>query len=366
MQRVTEPLGARASDAAAVEALAQEIAASPYVGLDTEFMRERTYRAQLCLLQIATPARVACIDPLGPVALDVLSAPLASGVVKIMHAARQDLEVLWPLFGTLPRVFDTQVAAGLTGLPAQIGYAELVRQLLDVTLPKGQTRTDWSRRPLSREQIEYALDDVVHLAPLRDTLQERVDRLGRTAWLEEELANLGRPEDLFVAPEKAWQRLKGIGELDDWRQQLARELAAWRERRASDRNRPRSWIIPDNVLRGIVLRVPRTTAELAAIDEMQQGFVENSGAELLALIERLGPPEKLATLASRSRPDPEFVALVKKLGDLTRAVATELQLAPELLATRRDLEAIARGEEDAAPLAGWRADVLGARLKAAV
>ncbi|MET0290936.1 MAG: ribonuclease D [Steroidobacteraceae bacterium] len=367
MQRVTEPLGARSGDVAAVEALAREIAASPHVALDTEFMRERTYRAQLCLLQIATPQRAACIDPLGPVALDVLTAPLASDrVVKIMHAARQDLEVLWPLFGTLPRVFDTQIAAGLAGFPAQIGYAELVRQLLDVTLPKGQTRTDWSRRPLSREQIEYALDDVVHLAPLMDTLQDRVDRLGRTAWLAEELAQLGRPEDLFVAPEKAWERLKGLTDLDEWRQGLAREVAAWRERRASDRNRPRSWILADNVLRGIVLRVPRSESELLALDEMPQGFVENSGAEMLSLVESLSPPTQLAPIGSRGRPDPTFVALVKKLGEVVRQAAAELQLAPELLATRRDLEAVARGEADAAPLAGWRAEVLGARLKAAL
>lgn len=367
MQRVTLPLGADARDAEAMAALGAELAACPHIGLDTEFMRERTYRAQLCLLQIATPRRCLCVDPLGPVPL----APLAPGlgdarVVKIMHAARQDLEVLWPLFGTLPGLFDTQVAAALAGWPAQVGYADLVQQVLDIKLPKGQTRTDWSRRPLSAEQIEYALDDVAHLADLKDALERKLAQLGREAWLAEELSALGRPEDLFVAPENAWERIKGLGELDAWRRQLARELAAWRERRAADRNRPRSWILPDNVLRAIILRVPRTPAELAALEDMAPGFVEHSGEEVLALIDSQHPPAKLAPPAPRSRPDPALTAAVKRLGDITRQIATQLRISPEMLATRRDLEALAQGDAAAAPLRGWRFTVVGERLRAAL
>jgi ribonuclease D len=308
-----------------------------------------------------------CVDPLAELSLAPLAAGLGdAGVVKIMHAARQDLEVLYPLFGALPRIFDTQLAAALAGWPSQVGYAELVRQVLGVTLQKGQTRTDWSRRPLSRDQIEYALDDVVHLAALRDTLQERLEKLGRLAWLEEELATLGRPEDLFVAPERAWERLKGLSDLDPWRRELAKQLAAWRERRAADRNRPRSWILPDTALRGMILRVPRSTGELAALEDMAPGFVEHSGEEMLTLIETLQPPAQLPPPASRPRPDAAMTALVKRLGDLTRQIATQLEISPELLATRRDLEALAQGQEDAAPLLGWRAAVVGEKLKAAL
>lgn len=366
MLRVTRPIGASDGDRAALEDLAAELAEAPAFGLDTEFLRERTYRAQLCLLQLASPARAVCVDPLGPVSLEPLRPAFAGPSLKIMHAARQDLEVLWPVFGAPPRIFDTQVAAALCGSPAQVGYGELVRRLLGVELEKAHTRTDWSRRPLSAAQVEYALDDVAWLAPLHEALAERLDRLGRTAWMEEEMRGLGDPADLFVAPENAWQRLKGVTELDPFRQSLIRALAAWRERRAADRDRPRSWILPDNVLRAIALRVPRDTAQLAALPDMAPGFVENSGAEILALIEELSPPARLPDLPPRPRPDPALVARVKRLADVARAVATELGIVPELLATRRDLEALARGADDVPPLQGWRGECLGARLRAVV
>ena len=365
MLRLNEPLGSRPDDGAALESLAAEIAASPVIGLDTEFMRERTYRAQLCLVQVATPGHCACVDPLGSVPLESFGASLAApGVEKVMHAARQDLEVLWPLCGLLGKVFDTQVAAALAGWPAQIGYAELVRQLLGVTLSKAHTRTDWARRPLSGAQIEYALDDVAHLGALRDALLERLSALGRVNWLEQELVDLGREEHLFVDPERAWERLKGLADLDPWRRSLARLLAAWRERRASERNRPRSWILPDTAVRGIVLRVPRTAVELGALEDVTPGFIENSGADVLALIDVLAPPSPLPPLPGRPRPDPELAAVVKRLGEAVRTAANELHLSPELLATRRDLEAIARGRDDVPPLSGWRGELLGDRLRA--
>src|SRR5262249_1938088 len=142
-------------------------------------------------------------------------------------------------------VFDTQIAAALTGLPAQVGYAELVRRLLGRELPKTHTRTDWSRRPLSPEQIEYALDDVRYLLPLKLLLEERLEKLGRAAWLAEELTALDDERSFSTEPEQAWQRIKGLRGLDDERLRLAQQLAAWRERRAIERNRPRGWILDD-------------------------------------------------------------------------------------------------------------------------
>ena len=164
---------------AALEEFAAHLRTQPRVGLDTEFLRERTYRAQLCLVQLASPSAAACIDPLAlrqlaPLA-DVLGSPT---VLKVMHASRQDLEVLLPIAGVTQPVFDTQIAAGLMGLPAQIGYAEAVRRLLGHELAKSHTRTDWSRRPLSAEQITYALDDVNYLLPLAERLQEELGRAG--------------------------------------------------------------------------------------------------------------------------------------------------------------------------------------------
>lgn len=337
------------------------------VALDTEFLRERTYRAELCLVQVALGGHAACIDPLAIGDLQPL-APLLTGAdcIKVMHAARQDLEVLLPAVGHVIPVFDTQIAAGLAGYAPQIGYAELVKRLLEVELPKAHTRTDWSRRPLSDAQIEYALDDVRHLRPLRELLGEALERQGRTAWLAEELSELAHPEWLAVDPEMAWKRVKGLGGLDAGREQLARVLAAWRERRAIDRNRPRGWILDDAVLREIVVRVPRDPAALAAIPEMPEAVVRNSGTELLALVERTGLPHPPPPLPRRERPDPAMVALVKRLATVTADAARELGMSAEVLATRRELEQVAAGKADAAPLVGWRREVIGQRLTASL
>lgn len=352
---------------AALADLCAALAEQPALALDTEFMRERTYRAELCLVQIGWPSGAVCVDPIALESVAPLAAPLgAAGSVKVLHAARQDLEVLLPAVGAIGSVFDTQVAAALTGLPAQIGYGELTRRLLEVELAKAHTRADWSKRPLSDEQIEYALDDVRYLLPLRDRLLETLDRLGRLAWLDEELAPLSRPLQAAVDPERAWQRLKGLQGLDDARLTLARSLAAWRERRAIDRNRPRGWILDDLVLREIIYRVPRDRAALAAIPEMQEGVVRHSGDELLTMIHAAQVPDPPPPLPRREKPDPEFNALVKKLSTLTQSVATELELAPEVLATRRDFEQLARGEKPESLTRGWRAEVIGTRLLAAL
>ena len=335
------------------------------LGLDTEFLRERTYRAELCLLQLTSQDGPVCVDPLALGELDLLRTVLgAGGPVKVLHAARQDLEVLAPLVGAVTPLFDTQVAAALAGHPAQVGYAELVRRLLDRELPKGQTRTDWSRRPLSPEQVEYALDDVRYLLPLRDKLLEELARLGRLPWLEQELQGLQDPQLLAVDPAKAWQRFKGVEDWDEGRIALLRELAAWRERRAIAKNRPRGWILDDAVLRDIVQRVPRDREQLARIEAMPEGVVKHSGDELLAMVVSAQIPEPPPPLPRRERPDPQLVARTKRLSQKVQSVAQELSMAPEVLATRRDLEAIARGIDAAAVLQGWRAELLAATLQA--
>jgi ribonuclease D len=354
------------SSAVELAALAARLAAQPRIGLDTEFLRERTYRAQLCLLQLSSSAEAVCVDPL---ALDL--APLttllrAPATVKVMHASRQDLEVLLPVTGVVQPVFDTQIAAALTGLPAQIGYAELVRRLLGRDLAKSHTRTDWSRRPLSAEQLEYALDDVRYLLPLAHELEQQLAQLGRLGWLNEELAALADARTLSIAPENAWLRLKGLRELDPARARLARTLAAWRERTAIEHDRPRGWILDDALLREIVHQVPRSLAALAQIEAMPPAVVKRRGEQLLVLVREAQIPDPPPPPPGRTRPDPLKAALVKKLATVIQAAATELNLAPEVLATRRDLEALAEGQRDAAVLRGWRGATLGARLLAAL
>ncbi len=339
----------------------------PRVGLDTEFLRERTYRAQLCLVQLSSPGDAACVDPLALTDLTALAGVLgSSAVVKVMHASRQDLEVLMPLTGLVRPVFDTQIAAALTGLPAQIGYAEAVRRLLGRQLAKSHTRTDWSRRPLSAEQLDYALDDVRYLLPLAERLHGELERLGRLEWLAEELAALEDTSALSTAPENAWQRLKGLRELDPTRGRVARALAAWRERCAMDHNRPRGWILDDAVLREIILRLPRTPEALSQIPAIPPGVVKRRGEELLALLRGAEIPDPPPPPPGRPRPDPAKAALVKKLAAIVQARSRELNLVPEVLATRRDLEQLADGARDVALLRGWRRATFGERLLGAL
>jgi ribonuclease D len=353
--------------AEALTAYAASVAPVPALALDTEFMREKTYRADLCLLQLADEGSAVCIDPIAVPDLTALAPVLGSpDCVKVMHAARQDLEVLLPAVGLVRPVFDTQVAAALAGFPAQIGYAELARSILGVELDKAHTRTDWSRRPLSAEQQEYALDDVRHLLALRASLLETLRDRGRLAWLEEELAALANADALRVAPEDAWKKVKGLPSLDPARQQLAQNLAAWRERRADERNRPRGWILDDISLREIVVRLPRSREALAALPEMQESVVRKCGDELLGLVQEAGIAEPPPPLPRRERPDPAVLATVKRLAEIAAAAATELGIGQEVLATRRELEKLAGGRQDVSLLRGWRKSVIGEKLLAAL
>jgi ribonuclease D len=337
------------------------------IGLDTEFLRERTYRAELCLVQVSSDSDATCVDPIALADLTPIAHALtAPGIVKVMHASRQDIEVLFPVAGLVRPVFDTQIAAALTGLPAQVGYAELVRRLIGHELAKTHTRTDWSRRPLSPEQIEYALDDVRYLLPLKSLLEEQLKKLGRLTWLAEELAALDDTRSFTTEPEQAWLRVKGLRGLDEARIRLARELAAWRERRAIERNRPRGWILDDTALREIVLQVPRSTEALAAMAELPAGVVKHCSEDLLACVRAAEIADPAPAIQGRQRPDPLKTALVKKLGVLNQSIAADLNLSPEILATRRDLEQLADGRQDVAVLRGWRRGVIGEQMLAAL
>jgi ribonuclease D len=362
-----QPLQHSVTTATGLGELSARLQQQARVGLDTEFLRERTYRAQLCLVQLSSPAEAACVDPLALRDLSPLVTLLtATDVVKVMHASRQDLEVLFPVAGLTAPVFDTQIAAALAGFPAQVGYAELVRRVLGRELDKSHTRTDWSRRPLSPEQVQYALDDVRYLLPLAEELQGRLGRLGRLEWLSEELAAVGDAGGFIVDPEQAWRRLKGLRGLDPGRERLARELAAWRERRAMEHDRPRGWILDDAALREMVMRVPRTEQQLAQIRELPAGLVKRRAQELLACVTAAAVPDPAPAIADRPRSDPARAALLRQLTTIAQAVAADLGLAPEVLATRRDLEQLAAGATDAVVLHGWRRAMVGERLLAAL
>ncbi|MFI4895297.1 MAG: ribonuclease D [Steroidobacterales bacterium] len=355
------------SDSARLAQLCEQLKAAAVIGVDTEFLRERTYFAQLCLVQVSVGDHAFCLDTLALRNLEALGAPLAArSPQKVLHAARQDLEVLWPASGAVRGLFDTQVAAALIGLPAQVGYGELVQRLLSTSLHKTQTRTDWSRRPLTAAQVAYALDDVRYLLPLRDCLRERLERLGRWSWFEQEMTELDAIGSFEVDPQQAWRRIKGFNELDPARQRLAAALAAWREQRAIAADRPRNWILPDAALRDMVLRAPRTLAELETLSELPEGIRSHSGVQMLAVIAASELPAHLPPLPQRRRPDPAVSDAVRKLSQLARQIGRELGMAPEVLATRREMERLVSGARDGAVLNGWRRAVIGERLLAAL
>jgi ribonuclease D len=355
------------SDTTGLAQVCEQLKAANAIGLDTEFMRERTYFAQLCLLQLSVDDDAFCIDTLALRDLSALRASMgAAQVPKVLHAARQDLEVLSPATGPVIGLFDTQVAAALIGLPAQVGYAELVQRLLSTSLHKTETRTDWSRRPLSHAQLAYALDDVRYLLPLRDRLRQRLEQLGRWGWFEQEMAELDAIGSFEADPQQAWRRFKGLVDLDPERQRLVCALAAWREQRAISADRPRNWILPDAALRDIVLRAPRTLAQLEAATPLPVGILNHSGPQILAVIEAAQLPDRLAPLPQRRRPDPATTEAVRKLSQLAQQIGRELGIAPEILATRREMERLVSGARDGAVLAGWRREVIGERLLGAL
>jgi ribonuclease D len=336
------------------------------LALDTEFVRERTYYPKLCLMQAAIGGDIVLIDVLaiedGGAIAPVLTDP---GRPKVLHAARQDIEALLPLTGTpLAPVFDTQQAAALLGFPAQIGYAELVRQLLGVELAKGHARTDWSRRPLSQEQLAYAADDVRYLPAIAAALAERLEAAGRQAWFDEESAALRDIALYRVEPAEAWRKLKGLERLDDASFSAARALAAWRERRAMARNLPRGWVLPDAAIHQLAQSRPSSREQLSRADAVPPGTVARAADELLAAIAAAADDAPPRDAVEIGRPGAEELRLEKALQKELAAIAGELSIQPEILATRRELAALSRGARGLPVLAGCRRDVVGERLLA--
>lgn len=338
------------------------------VALDTEFVRERTYYPRLCLVQVATADRLALIDPLAIADPGPLVGLLADARrPKLLHAARQDLEALLPLTGApLRPVFDTQMAAALLGFPVQIGYADLVRQVLGVELIKGHARTDWAQRPLSPEQLAYARDDVRYLPALAAILDARLTEAGRRGWMDEESAALADIALYRVEPAEAWRRLKGIERLAPADQGALRALARWREQRAMDRDLPRGWVLTDAALFEIAQARPRTREELSRIVGVPQVTASRAGDDILAALAARSETPDGPNVEDPVRGRPGELRRLKTLRQRLLAVAEELQLQPEVLATRRDLAALVRGERELPVLSGWRRDVIGEPLLAAL
>jgi ribonuclease D len=347
-----------------LECIARELERAAELALDTEFMRERTYYPRLCLVQLATTDAIACVDPLAIGDLAHLSSLLArTSSLKVAHAARQDVESLLTR-GIEPPVplFDTQIAAALLGMPSQVGYGDLVHKLLGSKLAKAHARTDWSVRPLSGEQLDYAADDVRHLLSLHAVLRRELERRDRMHWFDAEMARASTTFIARLTPEDAWQRLRGLESLDPRRRATAVALAQWRETRAMQRDRPRGWILSDEALHDIVRALPQNRAQLEELRSLPQGVIDNCASDLLAAVEASAHLATSAPTRRTSRPDPAAQARLKALAAVVRRVAEQLQLTPEVLATRRDLQQLVNGDTDVAPLQGWRREVVGEAL----
>ena len=357
-------------DAEALSEAVEALCSAPVVALDTEFMRERTYFARLCLIQMATTEASYLIDA---IALEGKLEPLARvlgapGVVKIVHAGSQDVEILLRATGsTVAPVFDTQIAATLAGFPTQVGYAQLVHDLLGVKIDKSDTFTDWSVRPLSEAQLVYAEADVLHLPAVYGLLHERLVREGRLGWLADDFERLADPATYEVDPREQYRRVKRASSLDRRSLAVLRELAAWRETEAQRRDTPKRWLISDESLIEVARRRPASAAELATIRGVNDRVASRNASAVLAAIEAgmAVPDDELPRLPKRDRIPADAQPVADLLNAVLRVRAREHGVAPGLIASRDDLERFAAGDREGHPLSsGWRHTLAGAELGA--
>jgi len=347
--------------------LCAAIRESQWLALDTEFMREKTYFPQLCLLQICNGDIAASVDPLSVPSMEpLLEIIYDPAISKVFHAGRQDLEIFHHLWKRLPApLFDTQLAAALLGLGDQIGYGNLVHKLLDHELEKGHTRTDWSRRPLDDSQLRYALDDVIYRGEVYLKLRDQLAERGRGSWLREDFDLLTSASTYIVAPEMAWQRIKGRQRLKGLQLAVLQTLTAWRENQAISSNRPRRWILKDEVTLELARRQPTELKQLERIRGLESGTLQRQGTTLLKLIAEARRLPKTQWPVEKTPPvrlDTNQEALTDLLMCGLRLLAEEQKITPSTLASRKEMERMVAGERELDLLRGWRKALAGDKL----
>ena len=341
-----------------------ELSGAPYLALDTEFLRDQTYYPKLCLIQVAAPGVEGIIDPLAPGIdlkpfYDLIARP---DIVKVLHAARQDIEIFFLQGGVLPNpLFDSQIAAMVCGFGDAASYETLARKIAKVEIDKSARFTDWSHRPLSKRQLEYALADVTHLRVIYEWMKARLEKTGRSAWVAEEVANLQDPALYRLDPELAWKRLKPRTSNKRFLAVLA-AMAAWREREAQARDIPRGRVLKDEALTEIAAHPPETPEGLERIRAVPKGFANSKLGkglmEAIAYGQTAEPPEGASDdnrQRRRREPSPAVVDLLKTL---LRLKAESAGVAPRLIANSDDIEKLAV-DEDVPALHGWRNEVFG-------
>lgn len=351
---------------AALASFCADLDDAHYCAIDTEFIRESTYYAELALIQIGSGERFACIDPLAIDDFTPFSELLANpDLVKVFHSCSQDLEILYQKFGAVPTpVFDTQLAAAVLGYNHQISYADLVQQLCGVTLEKKHTRANWMRRPLSDDELDYAMDDVRYLLEIYRQMREQLEQSRRINWLERDLRELTEPAKYEVDMSQLWKRLKGVQKLKGERLQIASDLCRWREQLAIGRNRPRRWIAKDDALVQIARLKPASIEDLRSMPELPDKTVQRHGKELLGIVANaanVDPAEwpradKVDTLSRQQQ------ALGDCLMALCRVLADENDVALATLALRKDIDKLIQNPKSSRLAQGWRFTMAGEQL----
>ena len=353
------------SATADLQTLCEDLGSADYVTVDTEFLREQTFWPQLCLIQIAGPAGEAIIDPMAP-GLDLAAfyrLMTNENIVKVFHAARQDIEIVFTKTGAVPNpVFDTQVAAMVCGFGESISYVNLVKKITGADIDKSSRFTDWSRRPLTEKQLVYALGDVTHLRDVYQSLKSQIDAAERHSWLSEEMSTLTNPETYDTDPDKAWQRLKlrvkGRKSLS-----VLMELAGWRERLAQSQDVPRGRILRDEALYDIANQMPQTPEALGQLRTLSDGFARSNRAKDIIDAVKRGLARDIKTLPKLEHGEPlsaEATATLELLKVLLRSAAAQHKVAPRLIADSEDLERLATEDEPGiAALTGWRRKLFG-------
>lgn len=344
----------------------RQIADATYCAIDTEFVREKTYYPLLCLIQIATEKHMACIDPLAIADFSPLVEILRDQkILKVFHSPSQDLEILYQQFGAVPEpVFDTQLAAAVLGFSHQLSYAELVAEISGVRLEKKHTRADWSRRPLSESELDYAMDDVRYLLPVYRELRQRLEDKNRYCWIAKDLAALSEASNYRIDTANLWQRLKGVQKLKGVELQIARDLCEWREQVAQKSNRPRRWIASDDIIIDIARKKPTDQASLSSIRTLSEKSLARNGKTWLDLVTRALAVDSSQWPAPQ-RPkklDAHQQALADCLMALCREIADKNNIALATLVTRKDIDNLILNRKTSRLASGWHLEVAGQQL----
>jgi ribonuclease D len=371
MLKTSEPIASTQpiTTTSELAAVCSRMAAHPFVTVDTEFLRETTYYPLLCVAQMASAEEAVVIDTLAPgIDLSPFYALMANEkVMKVFHAARQDIEIVWHAAKLIPHpIFDTQVAAMVLGYGDSISYDQLVQRITGDTLDKSHRFTDWTRRPLSDAQLSYAMSDVTHLRDVYLALLEDLQRRDRADWVEDEMGVLTSPDTYRMEPENAWQRLKTRVRKPKELAVLI-EVAAWREREAQSRDVPRSRVLKDEVIADIAVQAPTTTEKLKHLRSLPKGFERSRwGEAIVAAVERgLARDMKALPLQPRTQPAANGAAVVELLKVLLRMISERHHVAAKVIATVDDLEHIAGDDNAKVPaLTGWRRELFGEKALA--